>query len=184
MCGRIQHRGNREKGRKRERERGKKERRKEGKRERKMGQPGVAVPEDTSDDPQSRATIEWRLRLKRTPEKRRRAAALQNLLLGGFDFCGSGFGSGVGVLLGEALDAAGGVNQLLLAGEEGVAVRADFDIQPVALDGRTGGEIVTAGAMHRYGVIVGVDTGFHEAPFCRVRSARLSGKAGGLQPRR
>src|SRR5258708_35323108 len=100
MCGRIQHRGNREKGRKRERERGKKERRKEGKRERKMGQPGVAVPEDTSDDPQSRATIEWRLRLKRTPEKRRRAAAPQNLLLGGFDFCGSRLGTGVGGLPG------------------------------------------------------------------------------------
>jgi hypothetical protein len=33
---------------------------------------------------------------------------------------------------------------------------------------------VAAGAMHRYGVIVGVNTGFHEAPFCRVRSARLA----------
>jgi hypothetical protein len=26
--------------------------------------------------------------------------------------------------------------------------------------------------VHRDGVIVGVNTGFHEAPFCRVRSAR------------
>src|SRR5258708_33933935 len=26
--------------------------------------------------------------------------------------------------------------------------------------------------MHRHRVIVGVNTGFHEAPFCRVRSAR------------
>ena len=43
------------------------------------------------------------------------------LLLGGFDFCGFDLGSSVGVLLGEALDAAGGVNQLLLAGEERVA---------------------------------------------------------------
>ena len=33
---------------------------------------------------------------------------------------------------------------------------------------------MTAGAMHRDGVIVGVNTGFHETPFCRVRSARLS----------
>jgi hypothetical protein len=42
---------------------------------------------------------------------------------------------------------------------------------------------VAAGAVHRYGVIVGVDTGFHEAPFCRVRStAPRQGR--GLQPRR
>ena len=53
-----------------------------------------------------------------------------DLLLGGFDF-----GGGVGVFLGEAFDAACGVNELLLAGEKGVAARADFDIQLVALDG-------------------------------------------------
>ena len=87
-------------------------------------------------------------------------------------FGGLGLGSGVGVFLGEALDAAGGVNQLLLAGEERVTIRADFDIQPVPLDGRTSREIVAAGAVHRNGMIVGVDTGFHEAPFSRVRSAR------------
>jgi len=110
--------------------------------------------------------------------------ACVRLLLGGFDFCGFDLGSSVGVLLGEALDAAGGVNQLLLAGEEGMAARADFDIQLVALDGRTSREIVAAGAVHRYGVIVGVNTGFHETPFCRVRSARRLDKVGGLQPRR
>jgi hypothetical protein len=32
---------------------------------------------------------------------------------------------------------------------------------------------VAAGAVHRYDVIVGVNAGFHEAPFCRDRSARL-----------
>ena len=32
---------------------------------------------------------------------------------------------------------------------------------------------MAAGAVYRYGVIVGVNTGFHEAPFCRVRSAQL-----------
>jgi hypothetical protein len=31
---------------------------------------------------------------------------------------------------------------------------------------------VAAGAVHRNGMIVGVNTGFHEAPFSRVRSAR------------
>jgi hypothetical protein len=101
------------------------------------------------------------------------------LLLGGF-----GFGGGVGIFLGKAFDAAGGVDEFLLAGEEGVAVRADLDLQHVALDGRTSGEIVAAGAVHRNGMIVGVNTGFHEAPFCRVRSARLADKVRPLQPRR
>jgi len=43
--------------------------------------------------------------------------------LGGFDL-----GGGVGVFFSEAFDAAGGVNQLLFAGEERVAIGADFDI--------------------------------------------------------
>jgi hypothetical protein len=106
------------------------------------------------------------------------------LLLGGAGFCGFDFCGGVGVLFRETFDAAGGVNELLLAGEEGVAIGADFDIQLVALNGRTSGEIVAAGAVHRDGVIIGMNTGFHEAPFCRVRSARLPDKVGGLQPRR
>jgi hypothetical protein len=38
----------------------------------------------------------------------------------------SGLGSGVGVFLGEALDAPCGVDQLLFAGEKGMATRADF----------------------------------------------------------
>jgi hypothetical protein len=100
------------------------------------------------------------------------AAALQKLLLRGGGFCGFDFCGGVGVFFGEAFDAAGGVDQFLLTGEEGVAIGADFDVQHVALDGRTGSEIVAAGAVHRDGVIVGVDTWFHETPFCRVRSAR------------
>ena len=98
--------------------------------------------------------------------------APRGLLLGGACFCGFHFSGGVGVFLGEALDAAGGVNELLLASEEGMAIRADFDIQLVAFDRRTSREIVAAGAVHRNGMIVGVDTGFHEAPFSRVRSAR------------
>ncbi len=98
--------------------------------------------------------------------------AHMHLLLGGACFRGFHFGGGVGVFLGEALDAAGSVNELLFAGEEGVAIRADFDIQLVALNRRTSREIVAAGAVHRNGMIVGVNTGFHEAPFSRVRSAR------------
>jgi len=107
-------------------------------------------------------------------EKRELGSRTPKLLLGGCGLASFDFGSGVGVLLGEALDAAGGVNQLLLAGEEGVAIGADFDVQLFALDGRASLEIMAAGAVHRDGVIVGVDTGFHVAPFCRVRSARVA----------
>ena len=118
------------------------------------------------------------------PEQARaqHVAPLQGLLLGGG--VGFDFGSGVGVLFGEAFDAAGGVNEFLLTGEERVAAGADFDFEHVALDGGTSGEIVAAGAVHSYGVIVGMNTGFHEAPVCRVRSARRSDKVRGLQPRR
>ncbi len=51
------------------------------------------------------------------------------LLLGG-----AGFGGGVGVLLGETLDAAGGVDEFLFAGEERVAIGADFHAKHVALN--------------------------------------------------
>ena len=71
-------------------------------------------------------------------------------------FCGGGFGGfdfggGVGVLFGEAFDAAGGVDELLFAGEEGVAIGADFDVEAVALDGRARLKIVAAGAVDCYG---------------------------------
>jgi hypothetical protein len=97
---------------------------------------------------------------------------------GGFDF-----GGGVGVLFGEAFDAASGVNQFLFAGEERVAIGADFDVEALAFDGRASLEIIAARAVDCYGVIVGVNTGFHEAPFVRVRSARLDLSQGeGLHP--
>ena len=76
-------------------------------------------------------------------------------------FGGASFGGGFGVLLGEALDAAGGVNQFLLAGEVRVAARADFDAQHIALDGRARLKRVAAGAVHGHGMIIRVDTGFH-----------------------
>ncbi len=94
------------------------------------------------------------------------------LLLRGCRFAGFDFGGGVGVLLGEALDAAGGVHEFLLAGEEGVAIRADFDAQHVALDGRARLERMATGAVHGHGMIIGMNTGFHGAAFRRVRSAR------------
>src|SRR5690349_3099071 len=84
----------------------------------------------------------------------------------------SGFGGGVGILFGEALYTARGVKQFLFAGEEGVAIRADFHAQHVALDGRARLKGVAAGAVHRHGMIIGMNTGFHGAAFRRVRSAR------------
>jgi hypothetical protein len=86
--------------------------------------------------------------------------------------CGSGLGSGVGVFLRESLDAPGGVNQLLFAGEERMTTRANFHPQRVALYGRTRRESVPAGAMHCNSVVVGMNSGFHRSPIHRVRSAR------------
>ena len=48
---------------------------------------------------------------------------------------GSGLGSGVGVFLGESLDAPGGVDKLLFAGEKGMTTGANFYSQRVALYG-------------------------------------------------
>ena len=96
-------------------------------------------------------------------------------------FCGGGFGSGVGVFLGEAFDAARSVHQLLLAGEERVATGANFNVQPVPFDGGTGLEIASASAMDGYGVIVGVNAGLHESPFCRGRSAPKPASAGSTE---
>jgi len=101
----------------------------------------------------------------------------RNLLLRG------ALGRGVGVFLGEALDAAGSIQELLLAGKERMAAGADFDVQPVAFDGRARLKIAAAGAVNGYRMVVGMNTGFHESPVCRVRSARLT-RGAGVQRRR
>lgn len=75
--------------------------------------------------------------------------------------CGGGGGGFVGVLLLEALDAAGCVDQLLLAGEEWVALRADFDADQFAFAGGAGLEGASAGAVNRDSVIIGVNSFFH-----------------------
>src|ERR1700730_1797685 len=95
------------------------------------------------------------------------------LLLGGvgsFDLC-----CGVGILLRESLNAPRGIDQLLLAGKEGMAVRADFNAQHIALYSRACWKSIAASTMHGHLMVVGVNTGFHGAPVCRVRSARLPG---------
>ena len=92
--------------------------------------------------------------------------------------CSGGFRGGVGVFLGEAFDPARGVDEFLFAGEERVAIGADFHAQHIALDGGASGESIPTGAVDGNGVIVGVNTGLHESPFCRGRSAPNPALAG------
>ena len=88
------------------------------------------------------------------------------LLLRGFDFRSldsGGFGFGgvaFGVLAAEALDAAGGVHELLLAGKEGMAGGADFHAD-VALVGGACDKSVAARAMHADLTVVGMNGCFH-----------------------
>jgi len=104
-------------------------------------------------------------RAKRSP---RRGGGLgkpkkQRLLGGG---CLGGFGLagvGLGILAAEALDAAGGVDQLLLASEEGVAGGADFHAD-VALVGGTGHKGVAAGTVHAGFVVSRMDGWLHGTP--------------------
>ena len=87
-------------------------------------------------------------------------------------FLGAGCGGGfVGVLLLEALDAAGCVDQLLFASEERMALGADSHADQLAFCGGAGLERAAAGAVHRDGVIIGVNSFFHERLLSAGRSA-------------
>jgi hypothetical protein len=104
-----------------------------------------------------------------------KAPSLPTLLFGGGRFCGC-----VGVFLGETLYAACGVYQFLLAGEERVAIWANFDAQHIAFDCGARGESVPAGAMHSNSVIVRVNTGLHRIsilsrPVCAASSIHRPG---------
>src|SRR5262249_61379165 len=63
------------------------------------------------------------------------------------------------VALREALDASGGVDQLLLAGEERVALGADLEAQLLARGARD--ELLAARAAHRHFLVLGMDSLFH-----------------------
>src|SRR5687768_6807946 len=67
------------------------------------------------------------------------------------------------VLARITLDAARGVHQPLLAREERVAVRADFQAQLLPLGG-AGGPGGAARAMDVHVDVIGVDSGFHDLP--------------------
>src|ERR1700721_732738 len=82
-------------------------------------------------------------------------------------FCGlRGFRSfgfacvALGILATEALDAAGGVHQFLLAGEEGMAGGADFHADR-ALVRRAGRECASARAMHVDFTVIRMNGCFH-----------------------
>ena len=85
------------------------------------------------------------------------------LRLLGCGLCGRGRGGlagiGVGYLAAEALDAACGVDQLLLAGKERVALRADFD-DDVAFVGGAGLKVIAAGALNVDGRVLRVNSFF------------------------
>src|SRR5699024_11022656 len=64
----------------------------------------------------------------------------------------------------EASDAAAGVQDLLLAGVERVALGADLGADGTVALGAAGGERVTAGAGHRGLAVSGVDISLHDSP--------------------
>src|SRR2546427_1979945 len=95
----------------------------------------------------------------------------------------------VRVFLLEALDAPRRVHQLLLAGKKRMAIRADFHVHPLALDGRARLEGVPAGAMHEDFVVVGVNAGFHEdsdrsRPVCAAPPTKPGTHSRVARPRR
>src|SRR5262249_24352650 len=80
----------------------------------------------------------------------------------------------LGVLATEALDTSRGINQLLLAGEEGVAGSADFN-RNIAFVGRASGEGVAARAMYANLVVNRMNTGFHDLFGPRLQSFDSTG---------
>ena len=69
----------------------------------------------------------------------------------------------------EKTHSAFGVDQFLLAGEEGVAVCTDFDSEGVTFDGGTSLPRSAAGARYFYFVIIGVDSSLHGGNFLSFR---------------
>lgn len=67
------------------------------------------------------------------------------------------------IALVKAIDAAGRIDQLLLAGEKRMTRRANFNVQ-VALFGRARLKALAAGASNGYLVIIGMNLWFHYSP--------------------
>ena len=91
------------------------------------------------------------------------------------------------VLLAELVDAASGIEHLLLARVERVAARAHFD-REVLPESRAGRERVAAGAGHRDVLVFRVDRRFHdrttEAEACGKRARSIAVQPYRYKPRR
>src|SRR6266851_3601667 len=109
--------------------------------------------------------------------ERQKASAVAEALCGfGFRLLSGGLGlAGVrlGELAAEALDATCGVDQLLLAGEEGVAGGADFE-DDVALVRGAGLKVVSAGALDGDVVVVRVNPFFGHGKYPLSRATWVS----------
>ena len=92
--------------------------------------------------------------------------SLETLSVGGLRFCFALAARACrsGVLLLEAIDATFGIHQLLTAGEERMAMSADFHAD-VALIGRPGLERVPACAVDFYFVVSRMNTRFHNGSY-------------------
>jgi len=75
-------------------------------------------------------------------------------------------------------------NSFCLPVKKGWQFRTDFDAQQSALDRGASRERVPASAVHRYGMVVRMNIGFHGGLLPSGRSARSPVRAPELQPRR
>jgi len=109
-------------------------------------------------DGRGRPSLHWLYKSKasRLGEAFRNGLWMRISLLGRFGFGGIAFR----VLAAEPFYAAGGVHELLLAGEEGMAGGADFNAD-VAFVRRARNKCVPAGAMHPDLAVVRMDSCFH-----------------------
>jgi hypothetical protein len=71
----------------------------------------------------------------------------------------------VAKLLVEAINATSGINDLLFAGVERVALGAHLDVERFFAHGGLGGELVTAGAGNGYFFVVRLNIGLHGFSF-------------------
>ena len=120
----------------------------------------------------------WRRTLKRPPRIKRGGRSPAQT------YAGSKLLAELRVLLAEAVDAAGGVHEALLAGEEGMAGGADFGVDGLALGGKHFDD-VAAGADELGLVHFGMDALFHgKLLICGPTGSPIPTLAGGQSPSR
>src|SRR6516164_10294942 len=97
-------------------------------------------------------------------------ASVSQLFVGRFSRVGRGLPLAVALL--EAGDPAAAVEDLLLAGVEGMALRTDLDDDVAAGLGAAGLEGVPAPAVHGGHLVGGVNVSFHDVLFDRLPPGR------------